>query len=33
LPALSRAKALANSIKCRSNLRHLGLQLSIYVND
>lgn len=33
LPALSRAKALANSIKCKSNLRQLGLQLAMYVND
>ncbi len=33
LPALSRAKAQAHSIKCRSNLRQLGIQLAIYVND
>jgi len=33
LPALSRAKALANSIKCRSNLRQLGLQLAMYIGD
>src|SRR5947208_16597354 len=33
LPALSRAKAQANSIKCRSNLRQLGLELAMYVND
>src|SRR4051812_28702137 len=33
LPALSGAKAQANSIKCRSNLRQLGLQLAIYVTD
>jgi prepilin-type N-terminal cleavage/methylation domain-containing protein/prepilin-type processing-associated H-X9-DG protein len=33
LPSLSRAKAQANSIKCRSNLRQLGLQLAMYVND
>ena len=33
LPALSRAKAQAYSIKCRSNLHQLGLQLAIYVND
>jgi prepilin-type N-terminal cleavage/methylation domain-containing protein/prepilin-type processing-associated H-X9-DG protein len=33
LPALSRAKAQANAIKCRSNLRQLGLQLAMYVND
>jgi prepilin-type N-terminal cleavage/methylation domain-containing protein len=33
LPALSSAKARANSIKCRSNLRQLGLELAMYVND
>jgi prepilin-type processing-associated H-X9-DG protein/prepilin-type N-terminal cleavage/methylation domain-containing protein len=33
LPALSRAKAQANSIKCRSNLRQMGLQLAIYLSD
>jgi len=33
LPALAGAKAKANSIKCRSNLRQLGLQLAVYVND
>src|SRR5262245_1893795 len=33
LPALSRATAQVNSIKCRSNLRQLGLQLAMYVND
>jgi prepilin-type processing-associated H-X9-DG protein len=33
LPALTRAKAQATSIKCRSNLRQLGLQLAMYVND
>src|SRR5262245_2132041 len=33
LPVLSRAKAQAHSIKCRSNLRQLGLQLAMYVND
>ncbi len=33
LPALSQAKAKANSIKCRSNLRQLGLQLAMYVQD
>jgi prepilin-type N-terminal cleavage/methylation domain-containing protein/prepilin-type processing-associated H-X9-DG protein len=31
LPALSRAKAQAYSIKCRSNLRQLSLQLALYV--
>jgi prepilin-type processing-associated H-X9-DG protein/prepilin-type N-terminal cleavage/methylation domain-containing protein len=33
LPALSSAKTRANSIKCRSNLRQLGLELAMYVND
>src|SRR5438093_82823 len=33
LPALSRARAQANSIKCRSNLRQLSLELAMYVND
>src|SRR5687768_14610724 len=33
LPALSRAKAMAHSIKCKSNLRQLGLQLAMYVHD
>jgi prepilin-type processing-associated H-X9-DG protein len=33
LPALAGAKANANSIKCRSNLRQMGLGLVIYVND
>jgi len=33
LPALQRAKAKVNSIKCRSNVRQLGLQLTLYVND
>jgi len=30
---LARAKAQANSVKCRSKLRQLGLQLAMYVND
>lgn len=33
LPALGGAKAKANSIKCLSNLRQLGLHLAVYVND
>ncbi|MCC7377016.1 MAG: prepilin-type N-terminal cleavage/methylation domain-containing protein [Verrucomicrobiales bacterium] len=33
LPALSEAKSKANSIKCRSNLRQLGLELMLYVTD
>src|SRR5438309_9578777 len=33
LPALSRAKAQANSVKCKSNLRQLGLALRMYVDD
>ena len=33
LPALSRAKANAQSIKCRSNLHQVGLALQMYVSD
>ena len=33
LPALSRAKTLANRTKCQSNLRQLGLNLKLYVDD
>ena len=33
LPALSRAKASAQSIKCISNLRQLGIALAVYVNE
>lgn len=33
LPALSAAKSRASSIKCRSNLRQLGIQLQIYVGE
>ena len=33
LPALSRAKTAAQSVKCRSNLRQLGLGTAMYVAD
>jgi prepilin-type processing-associated H-X9-DG protein len=33
LPALSRAKAKANSVKCISNLKQHGLGFSMYVSD
>lgn len=33
LPALSRAKAAANSARCKSNLRQLGIALAVYVNE
>ncbi len=33
LPALSGAKAQAYSVKCKSNLRQLGLALRMYVDD
>jgi prepilin-type N-terminal cleavage/methylation domain-containing protein/prepilin-type processing-associated H-X9-DG protein len=33
LPALSRAKAQAQAARCKSNLRQLGLGLSLYVAD
>ncbi len=33
LPALSRAKASAQAIKCKSNLRQLGLGLGMYTAD
>ena len=33
LPALSRAKAAADSAKCKSNLRQLGIALTVYVSD
>lgn len=33
LPALTRAKAEANTTKCISNLRQIGLAMSMYVSD
>jgi len=33
LPALSKAKSKAVSIKCQSNLKQYGLALNMYVND
>ena len=33
LPALSRAKASARSVQCKSNLRQIGLGLALYVSD
>jgi len=33
LPALSRAKSAAKSARCKSNLRQLGIGLSIYVGE
>jgi len=33
LPALSRAKASAKSVKCKSNEKQLGLALTLYVGD
>jgi len=33
LPVLARAKASAKSVACKSNLRQLGLALSMYVHD
>jgi prepilin-type N-terminal cleavage/methylation domain-containing protein/prepilin-type processing-associated H-X9-DG protein len=33
LPTLNRARAAANSIVCQSNLRQVGLGLTIYAND
>ncbi len=33
LPALAKAKQSAVSIKCRSNLRQVGLGLTLYLND
>src|SRR5438445_50108 len=33
LPALARAKASAKSAACKSNLRQLGIALTVYVGD
>ena len=33
LPALSRAKATAQSIKCVSNLKQVGLMINLYISD
>lgn len=33
LPALNRAKAQAQSTKCKSNLRQMGIALHLYVDD
>ena len=33
LPALSRAKAKAQSVKCKNNLHQLGIALRLYVGD
>ena len=33
LPALSRAKSMAQSTQCKSNLRQLGLGLAMYTGD
>jgi prepilin-type N-terminal cleavage/methylation domain-containing protein len=33
LPALSRARAQANEVKCMSNLRQLGTYQALYVTD
>ena len=33
LPALSRAKAQAHSVKCKSNLRQMGVALQMYADD
>ena len=33
LPALSRAKATALSVKCKSNLHQIGLAMRLYVDD
>jgi len=33
LPALSNAKAVAKSVKCKSNLRQMGLALGMYLGD
>jgi prepilin-type N-terminal cleavage/methylation domain-containing protein/prepilin-type processing-associated H-X9-DG protein len=33
LPALGKARESANSVKCKSNLKSLGLVLTVYTND
>ncbi len=33
LPALSRAKAAALSVRCKGNLRQLGLALNVYTGE
>ncbi len=33
MPALSRARQAANSVRCKSNLRQVGLALEMYSND
>lgn len=33
LPALSRARAAANAVKCMSNLRQIGLGVNMYADD
>ncbi|MGN6625163.1 MAG: type II secretion system protein, partial [Tepidisphaeraceae bacterium] len=33
LPALGKARAAANTIKCASNLRQIGTGLAMYAND
>jgi prepilin-type N-terminal cleavage/methylation domain-containing protein/prepilin-type processing-associated H-X9-DG protein len=32
MPAMTRARAQSNSVKCQSNLRQLGVALQIYIN-
>jgi prepilin-type N-terminal cleavage/methylation domain-containing protein/prepilin-type processing-associated H-X9-DG protein len=33
LPSLSKARAQANFVKCQSNMRQIGIQLQMYLND